>query len=99
MDVTIATNGKEALGILEHAEIDGIVSDLEMPVMDGFELARRLKSHETFSMLPLIGISAMDETIARPRALDAGFDEFCSKSNLPLLVKSLEDILAKVKRR
>jgi hypothetical protein len=45
----------------------------------------------------------MDEAVVRPRALDAGFDEFRSKNNLPLLVKSLEDILASlpsnVKRR
>ena len=95
LEVTVAANGKEALDIVEHSPVDGIISDLEMPVMDGFELARRLKSHETYKLLPLIGISAMDEAIVRPRTLDAGFDEFCSKSNLPLLVKSLEDILAK----
>jgi two-component system chemotaxis sensor kinase CheA len=103
LDVTCAANGKEALDILEHTPVDGVVSDLEMPVMDGFELARRLKSHETLSLLPLVGISAMDEAVVRPRALDAGFDEFRSKNNLPLLVKSLEDILASlpsnVKRR
>jgi two-component system, chemotaxis family, sensor kinase CheA len=99
LDVTVATNGKEALEIIEHTPVDGVVSDLEMPIMDGFELARRLKSHETYNTLPLVGISAMDEAVARSRAIDAGFDEFCSKSNLPLLVKSLEDILAKVKRR
>ena len=94
LDVLCAANGKEALDILEHTPVDGVVSDLEMPVMDGFELARRLKSHETLSLLPLVGISAMDEAVVRPRALDAGFDEFRSKNNLPLLVKSLEDILA-----
>jgi two-component system, chemotaxis family, sensor kinase CheA len=99
VDVKAAVNGREALDIIESTQIDGIVSDLEMPVMDGFELARHLKSHEPLNLLPLIGISAMDEAIARPRALDAGFDEFCSKSNLPLLVKSIEDIMSKVKRR
>ncbi|MBN1577110.1 MAG: chemotaxis protein CheW [Chitinispirillaceae bacterium] len=97
--VTVAVNGREALEIVEHTPVDGVISDLEMPVMDGFELARHLRSSENHRSLPLMGISAMDETVARPRALDAGFDAFCSKGNLPRIISCFETILTKAKMR
>ena len=97
LEVLTANNGKEALEIIRNTEVSCVVSDIEMPVMDGLDLARHLKSSEAFSHIPLLGISAMDEKIMRPRTLDAGFDDFCTKSNLPMLGEAVKSLLARVR--
>lgn len=99
LDIITAPNGKEALDLLQQGRIDGVISDIEMPVMDGFDLARRIKSDKAMQHIPLLGISSMDEKTIRPRALDAGFDEFRSKSNLPLLGETIELLLSLSPRR
>jgi len=99
MDVQTGINGKEVLEIIKLGGVDCVVSDIEMPVMDGFDLARQLKSSEVWREIPLVGISAMDEKLMRPRALAAGFDEFRSKNNLPLLGETILALLAQTARR
>lgn len=99
LEITTALNGKEALELLQQGLIDGVISDIEMPVMDGFDLARRIKTDIAFQHIPLLGISSMDEKTVRPRALDAGFNEFRSKSNLPLLGETIQSLLSLAPRR
>jgi len=99
LEIITAANGNEALDLIMLGGVDGIISDIEMPVMDGFDLARRLKADKSFQQIPLLGISSMDEKTVRPRALDAGFDEFRSKSNLPLLGETIESLLSLSERR
>ena len=95
LDVLEAINGKVALDLVRQEQVDCIISDIEMPVMDGFDLARRIKADEALRSIPLLGISAMDEAIVRPRALDAGFDDFRSKNDLPMLGRTIETLFSK----
>jgi two-component system, chemotaxis family, sensor kinase CheA len=99
LEVLAAANGKDALQLIEkeNGAIDGIISDLEMPVLNGFELAREIKSSASFKGLPILAISAMDEAIARPRALDAGFDDFRPKNNFPSVAEAFNNLIAKKK--
>jgi len=98
LEVVTANNGKEAFEIILHTHIDCVVSDIEMPIMDGLDLARQLKANELFHNIPLVGMSAVDEKAMQPRALDAGFDEFRSKNNLPLLGETIEALLGVANR-
>ena len=56
--VIVASNGKEALERLQHHSVDVIVSDINMPVMDGYELVRHVRSSPEFEKLPVLMISA-----------------------------------------
>ncbi len=88
-NVTIASNGKEALEKLKKQAFSGIISDLEMPVMNGFEFAKKLRQDEDLRHLPLLAISVAEEEIMRPQALDYGFDDFKSKMNLESLLDAI----------
>jgi len=89
VEVMHAANGEEALGMLKRDLPDVIVSDLEMPVMDGLEFARRVRAEPRTRDIPLYAISAMAEDIAASRAFDAGFDAFESKSSHDRLFERL----------
>ncbi len=52
-----AGDGKEALGVLEENWIDIVLTDLNMPVMDGEEMIDRIREHETFNGMPIIVVS------------------------------------------
>lgn len=56
--VIVAANGQDALDQLEQHPVDAIVCDINMPVMDGFELIRHLRANPAFHDLPVLMISA-----------------------------------------
>jgi two-component system chemotaxis sensor kinase CheA len=82
IEVTVTDAAVKAMDILKTETFDGIVSDIEMPVMNGFDFARHLRSQERFKTLPLLAISAADEKLTRPQSLASGFNDFSSKSRL-----------------
>lgn len=57
-DVIVASNGQEALDKLDQTSIDAVVCDINMPVMDGFELVRNIRSTPELQDLPVLMISA-----------------------------------------
>ena len=93
-EVVTAGNGREAVELLDRVRVDGIVSDIEMPEMDGLDLARHLKAHPEFCGIPMLAISTIEEKIMRSRSMDAGFDDFCPKSNLPQLGKVIQGMVS-----
>lgn len=92
MDVTIVENGREALEKLRAEAFDAVVSDLEMPVMDGFSLARKLRREDGGASLPLLAVSAADEHFMGPRALDSGFGGFSPKHDLEGMLRMLREL-------
>lgn len=80
-------NGKEALEILEHEVVDLIVSDVMMPVMDGFELCKRIKSDVTLSHLPCILLTAKNTLQAKLEGLELGADVYIEKPFSPKHLK------------
>ncbi len=84
-----ATSGREALACLENGEYAVILTDIMMPVMDGFELAKRIKQQPHLSSIPIIFMTAMDSNIADIfRAYDAGAVDYLQKPLEPELVKA-----------
>ncbi|MFQ5518376.1 MAG: chemotaxis protein CheW [Mariprofundus sp.] len=61
-EVTTAHNGKQAKALLESSKPDLILTDLEMPEMDGFELAQWVRDQPGLAELPIISLSSMDES-------------------------------------
>ncbi|NLI79836.1 MAG: response regulator [Candidatus Riflebacteria bacterium] len=57
--ILTAVNGEEALAILEKDRVDLILTDFEMPKLDGFSMLQKIKTHPVLSSIPVIVISAM----------------------------------------
>ena len=70
-----AENGKVALEKLDES-IDLVLLDVMMPVMDGFEVARRIRVHETLSQLPIVMATALSGKSDRLQAVEAGANDF-----------------------
>ena len=78
--VRTATDGQEALQVLMEQSCDVIVADVEMPNMNGFELARRIKSDSRWQRLPVILVTSLDSPGDRERGLHAGADAYLVKT-------------------
>lgn len=81
----ITTNPFEGIRLLEQHKVDLVLMDLHMPVMDGFELSRRIRSHHNPErrVVPIIALSADFTAADRDRCRDAGIDEFILKPFRP----------------
>jgi CheY-like chemotaxis protein len=87
-----ASNGQEGLVMATRHQPDLIVTDLSMPIMDGFELMRRLRTHPDLRLVPIVVASASVFGADRQRSLDAGANTFLPK---PI---QMDDLLAAIKR-
>jgi len=78
-DVVTAHSGLEALSICERGQCDIVLLDVMMPGMDGFETCRRLKANPATHHVPVIMVTALDQTADRVKGLEAGADDFLTK--------------------
>ncbi|WP_459901939.1 hybrid sensor histidine kinase/response regulator [Desulfobaculum senezii] len=93
-EVTLAANGKLALEELEKQTFDGVLMDIQMPVMDGYEAARHILEDTRFSELPIVAMTAHAMAGDRKTSLDAGMNEHVTKPIDPsVLLEVLERIL------
>ncbi|MFT3903025.1 MAG: response regulator [Niabella sp.] len=86
-DIVKAFDGAEALSYLQEDAVQLIVSDVMMPVMDGFELCRRIKSDVELSHLPIILLTAKDTLQAKLEGLELGADAYIEKPFSPRHLK------------
>jgi DNA-binding response OmpR family regulator len=82
-EIKIAFNGKAALNMLEAEAVDLIISDVMMPVMDGFELCRQVKSGFMLSHIPVILLTAKDTLQSKIQGLEHGADAYIEKPFSP----------------
>ena len=80
-DVVTAVDGLEAWRTLERQEFAIVVSDVEMPHLDGIGLCMRIRETARTSQLPVILVTSLDEPAARARGLEAGADAYITKSS------------------
>ncbi len=94
-NVISALSGKKALSLLQSTPIDLIISDIQMPEMDGFQFCRLCKLDKNLKHIPFIFYSSMkNEAETRELAQKVGALEFISKPADPdKLLKSIENIL------
>lgn len=93
-NVLEATNGAEALDVLNNQSVDFIISDLMMPVMDGIELSRRVKETFTISHIPFLMLTAKTSPETRLESYRTGVDEYLLKPfDETLLLTRIENIL------
>lgn len=98
-NVVEASNGADALSLLNNTPIDFIVSDLMMPVMDGLEFSRRVKETFTISHIPFLMLTAKSSSRTRIDSYRMGVDEYLLKPfDEELLLTRIRNILESRKR-
>ena len=78
-DVLTAPDGISALATAEREQPDIILLDVMMPGLDGFETCKRLKQSRETSHIPVVMVTALDQSSDRVKGLDAGADDFLTK--------------------
>ncbi|HWO44312.1 MAG TPA: HD domain-containing phosphohydrolase [Methylomirabilota bacterium] len=78
-EVRLASDGASALEQIQQEPPDLVLLDVQMPGMDGYEVCRRIKAGPGGRLLPVVMITALNQTDDRVRALESGADDFMSK--------------------
>jgi len=78
-DVVTADNGVKALGLALQLAPDVILTDVQMPVMDGWQLVRMLRARPTLAQIPVIFVTALDSDEQRLQGYRLGVDDYISK--------------------
>jgi CheY-like chemotaxis protein len=93
-DVRIAVDGAAGLAAARSAPVDLVLLDLALPVMDGWEVARRLKADPRTAAIPVVALTAHAMPDERARALAAGCDAYDTKPvDLPRLLSVITGLL------
>jgi two-component system chemotaxis sensor kinase CheA len=80
-EVVLAGDGAEALALLQERGCDVLVSDVEMPGLDGVELTARVRAEPLLRDLPIILVTSLDSATDRERGLQAGADAYIVKTS------------------
>lgn len=86
--VEVAINGVEALDQLLLHPFDLVLLDIMMPEMDGYEVLRQMKASQSFSNIPVIMISALDDEEGIARCIEVGAEDYLAKPFNPVLLKA-----------
>ncbi|GAB2546146.1 response regulator transcription factor [Spirosoma aerophilum] len=93
-DITIATNGKDAIQhLIQDNRYDCVVTELNLPLLEGLELIRLIRSNELIGHTPILVLSAALDSNTRIACLEAGADSYLAKPFNPLEVKAKIDAI------
>ena len=93
-EILLAVDGAEGFAAAKSQNPDLILMDMSLPVVDGWEATRRLKSDAATSSIPVIGLSAHAMAGDREKAIAAGCDDYDTKPiELPRLLQKIEALL------
>jgi len=90
--VKVAYNGQEALELLSREKFDGVLMDCMMPVMDGYECTREIRTKAHFKDLPVIAMTANAMKGDKEKTLEAGMNDYLSK---PVNWEVMFEVMAK----
>ena len=90
-EITLATNGEEALNALVRKDFDIILMDIQMPLMDGVVATQHIRSHAKYRNLPIIALTAHALKDDEKRFLQAGMDGYISK---PIRIDQFYKVIA-----
>ena len=92
--VTAVPSGKEAMALLDRQKMDIVVTDIEMPEMDGFTLTRLIRATPKLAHMPVIGFSAtMNSEIERMKQ-ECRMNDFVMKTERERLIKAIAECMS-----
>ncbi|HTZ18875.1 MAG TPA: response regulator [Dissulfurispiraceae bacterium] len=98
-EVVTAENGLDAMEKLGTENINLVVTDMNMPYMDGIELTKNLRSDENWKNIPIVMVTTEADEDERKKAVDAGVDDYLVKpANAEQITDSIKKILKKLFR-
>jgi two-component system chemotaxis sensor kinase CheA len=90
--VRVAPNAQEGLSALRSGQLfDVVLTDIEMPDMNGFEFAETIRADQHLSSMPIIALSSMVSPAAIERGRQAGFHDYVAKFDRPGLIAALKE--------
>nr|WP_234685714.1 hybrid sensor histidine kinase/response regulator [Bradyrhizobium sp. Oc8] len=89
--VRTAPTAQEGLAALRAQSFDVVLTDIEMPDMNGFEFAEVIRSDSNLGAMPIIGLSALVSPAAIERGRQAGFHDYVAKFDRPGLIAALKE--------
>ncbi|MFO0752712.1 MAG: response regulator [Thermodesulfovibrionales bacterium] len=96
-EVVTAENGLDAMEKLGTENINMVVTDMNMPYMDGIELTKTLRADPSWQSIPIIMITTEADEDERKKAADAGVDDYLVKpANADQISESIKKILKKI---
>jgi len=87
-----AENGKDALAAVTKRRPDLILMDIQIPIIDGYEVTRRIKADPALRSIPIIAVTSHALAEGEEKARDAGCDDFVAKPYSP------RQLLAKIRQ-
>ncbi|KNY29560.1 chemotaxis protein CheW [Pseudobacteroides cellulosolvens] len=94
-EVIQAANGRIAMELLENNKVDVVVSDIQMPEMDGFELVKKIREDKRLTDLPVIAVTSMSGEDAKTKAYESGFNYYELKLDRDRLLEAVHKALNK----
>jgi two-component system chemotaxis sensor kinase CheA len=79
-EVTTSVDGMEGYAVLGSQPVDLVVTDVEMPRLDGFGLTEKIRADQRFADLPVVLVTSLDSPEHRERGLNAGANAYIVKS-------------------
>lgn len=97
-DVVMAVDGSEAVTMAQSEHPDLILMDMSLPVIDGWEATRLVKTTEVTAHIPVIALTAHAMSGDREKALSAGCDDYDTKPiEMPRLLEKIEALLVRAR--
>ncbi len=99
-EIVTASDGQEAVEILNSDEVsfDLLVTDIEMPRMNGFELAKSVRSNPKFETLPMLAISSRADKSHVQKGVAAGFNVYLEKLQAETLLSMVSELIGPARR-
>jgi DNA-binding response OmpR family regulator len=98
-EVVTAENGLDAMEKLGTENINLVVTDMNMPYMDGIELTKNLRSDDNWKNIPIVMVTTEADEDEKKKAMDAGVDDYLVKpANAEQITDSIKRILKKLFR-
>lgn len=93
--VDIAVDGMEGWNAVRSYPYDLVISDIDMPRMNGIELIKAIKQHSRFHAIPVIVVSYRDREDDRMQGLEAGADYYLTKNSFhdDTLIRAVTDLI------